>query len=257
MREQFGFSAQRADERLQIGRGSHALELLVEKILVERYPDLQRHQVSCHAASVKDERAVPCGRCEKCRRVVSMLVAIGGDPVRCGYSEEQVEPCLAAAAEHGLHQEEEAEKQLMWMLTEQGRLPSDTSAALPGATTGSGGASKGPHPEVLALRFDDKRAPVQSVPNALRRPLYGLMLQHADGAVRKGGRKWVPFDLINDASLSRPYRFEAREKGPDTDPAGAATAATGSAVAIRGTCIIVAPSAASSSDTSAYTRGTP
>lgn len=200
-------------------------ELLVEKILVERYPDLQRHQVSCHAASVKDERAVPCGRCEKCRRVVSMLLAIGGDPVRCGYAEEQIEPCLAAAAEHGLHQEEEAEKQLMWMLAEQGRLPSEASAGPPGATTGTGGASKGPHPEVLALRFDDRRSPVQSIPNALRRPLYGLMLQHADGAVRKAGREWVAFDLVNDPSLARPYRFEARERGADTERVGSATAA--------------------------------
>ena len=200
-------------------------ELLVEKILVERYPDLQRHQVSCHAASVKEERAVPCGRCEKCRRVVAMLVAVGGDPTRCGYTADQVEPCLAAAAEHGLHQEEEAEQQLMWMLAEQGRIP---AVAKPGARlTGSskGGVSNGPHPEVLALRFDDKRSPVQSVPNVLRRPLYGLMLQHAEGAVRKAGRKWVPFDLINDPSLSRPYRFEARDRGAEEDRAAGATAA--------------------------------
>ena len=59
-------------------------ELLVEKVLVERYPELQRHQVSCHAASVRGEQVYPCGRCEKCRRVVAMLTAVGGDPTRCG-----------------------------------------------------------------------------------------------------------------------------------------------------------------------------
>jgi creatinine amidohydrolase/Fe(II)-dependent formamide hydrolase-like protein len=200
-------------------------ELLVEKILVERYPDLQRHQVSCHAASVKDERVVPCGRCEKCRRVVSMLVAIGGDPTRCGYSAEQIEPCLAAAEEQGLHQEEEAEEQLLWMLREQGRSPPRAAADAPRSTIRARGESMGPHPEVLALRFDDKRSPIQAVPNALRRPLYGVMLQHASGAVRKSGREWVAFDLVNEPSLARPYRFEAREKGPDTERAGAATAA--------------------------------
>jgi len=200
-------------------------ELLVEKILVERYPDLQRHQVSCHAASVRDERAVPCGRCEKCRRVVSMLVATGGDPTRCGYSAEQIEPCLAAAAEHGLHQEEEAEEQLLWMLAEQGRLSPKAVEGARAPATRSGSPSAGPHPEVLALRFDDKRSPIQAVPNALRRSLYGLMLQHADGAVRKSGREWVGFDLVNDPALARPYRFEGREKGPETERAGAATAA--------------------------------
>ncbi len=200
-------------------------ELLVEKILVERYPDLQRHQVSCHAASVKQERAVPCGRCEKCRRVVAMLVAIGGDPVRCGYTEEQIEPCLAAAAEHGLHQEQEAEQQLMWMLAEQGRVKPTGTVGGTGAATRSRGSLRGPHPEVLALRFDDKRSPIQAVPNALRRSLYGLMLEHAEGAVRRSGREWVGFDLVNDPSLARPYRFEARAKGPETERAGAATAA--------------------------------
>ncbi|MGW8282337.1 MAG: creatininase family protein, partial [Gemmatimonadota bacterium] len=115
--------------------------------------------------------------------------------------------------------------QLMWMLAEQGKLPSSAIAHLPGSQEWSRHAGRGPNPEVTALRFDDKRSPVQSVPNALRRPLYGLMLQHADGAVRKSGRNWIAFDLINDSSLARPYRFEARDRGPEMEPAGAATAA--------------------------------
>ena len=66
-------------------------------------------------------------------------------------------------------------------------------------------------PEVLSLRFDDRRSPVQAIPASLRRPLYGILLQHADGAVRRSGRAWVPFDILDDASLTRPYRFEPSE----------------------------------------------
>ena len=40
-------------------------ELLIEKMLVERYPHLQEHQVSCHAAHKREERIHPCGNCEK------------------------------------------------------------------------------------------------------------------------------------------------------------------------------------------------
>lgn len=178
-------------------------ELLVEQVLVERYPELQRHQVSCHAASVKGDVALPCGRCEKCRRVVAMLTAVGGDPTRCGYSPDQIETCLIAAAEKGLHQESAGEQQLMWLLAEQGRVPKKS------APKGSSERRRGPHPEVRALRFDDRRAPIQSIPGTLRRPLYGMLLEHADGAVRRSGREWVSFDLINDPSLARPYRFEA------------------------------------------------
>jgi hypothetical protein len=57
-------------------------ELLIEKTLIERYPELQRCQVSCHATHKDNERVRPCGRCEKCRRIVGMLTAIGADPTR-------------------------------------------------------------------------------------------------------------------------------------------------------------------------------
>ena len=180
-------------------------ELLVEKVLVERYPTLQRNQVSCHAASVKGERAFPCGRCEKCRRVVAMLTAVGGDPTRCGYEPAQIEACLQNAVDLGLHQESPGEKQVMWMLAGLGRLSEEGAASLPND------GPQGPHPEVLSLRFDDRRSPVQAIPASLRRSLYGILLQHADGAVRRSGRAWVPFDILNDASLTRPYRFEPSE----------------------------------------------
>jgi creatinine amidohydrolase/Fe(II)-dependent formamide hydrolase-like protein len=195
-------------------------ELLVEQVLVERYPELQRHQVSCHAATVRGDAAFPCGKCEKCRRVVAMLTAVGGDPTRCGYSPEQVAACLAAAAEKGLHQESAGERQLLWLLGEQGRIRKKQ------APMGSSGRPGGPNPEIQALRFDDRRAPIQSIPAALRRPLYGALLEHASGAVRRTGREWVAFDVINDASLARPYRFEAPAIADDDDRGfGHATAA--------------------------------
>ena len=60
-------------------------ELLILKILVKRFPDLQRQQVSCHAAHEKDGRIYPCGNCEKCRRIIGMLKALDENPERCGY----------------------------------------------------------------------------------------------------------------------------------------------------------------------------
>jgi creatinine amidohydrolase/Fe(II)-dependent formamide hydrolase-like protein len=191
-------------------------ELLVEKILVERYPELQAQQVSCHAASVKGDRAYPCGRCEKCRRVVSMLVAVGGDPARCGYSAEQVEACLRAVATGELHQEAENAEHVRWMLRESGRLPAVEGSSLPAR----------PHPEVTSLRFDERHSPPQAVPLGIRRPLFGILLQHAEGALRRSGRRWIPWDLLNEPGAWRPYRFEAASGAP-----GSGSAATGSPAA--------------------------
>jgi len=119
-------------------------ELLIEKTLVERYPELQRLQTSCHAASVEGEQVRPCGRCEKCRRVVGMLKAVGADPQRCGYTAKHVDDCLRALASAGVHQEAAGEQQMRFMLTELGLLPRnmETTTAVK------------PRPEVLQIRID-------------------------------------------------------------------------------------------------------
>ena len=48
-----------------------------------------------------------------------------------------------------------------------------------------------------------------------------MLLQHSDGAVRRSGRAWVPFDLVNDPSLARPYQFEPSETTRSDGDAGA------------------------------------
>jgi mycofactocin system creatininase family protein len=105
------------------------------------------------------------------------------------------------------------------MLSRQKRLPPELARRVPEA------AGAGPNPEILALRFDDRRSPLQAIPSTLRRPLYGILLGHADGAVRRSGRTWEPFDLINDPGLARPYRFEAPSRTPDEEGVRPSTAA--------------------------------
>jgi creatinine amidohydrolase/Fe(II)-dependent formamide hydrolase-like protein len=173
-------------------------ELLVEKVLVERYPELQRLQVSCHAAHTEEEMVRPCGRCEKCRRVVGMLRALGADPTRCGYTNEQIEGCLRAVPSAGVHQEAAGSQQLLHMLLQRGLLPHDVTIR---------GRIR-PHPEILKLRIDRQRSPTDGIPVDLRRGLYQIFLDHADGAVRRTGRVWLPIRPLEDPGLYSPYRFE-------------------------------------------------
>lgn len=190
-------------------------ELLVEKLLVQRYPELQRHQTSCHATHIEGDRVYPCGRCEKCRRVVAMLVAVGGDPTRCGYSEAQIEGCLRAVAEKAIHQEVPASEHVLWMLRELGRVEADTPRV----------RRASPRSEVMHLRFDRRRSPAHAIPASLRRPLFATLLEHADGALRRSGRQWIPFDPLTDPSLARPYRFEAAKPADGPEDERPATAA--------------------------------
>jgi hypothetical protein len=67
-------------------------ELLIEKILVKRYPHLQEHQTSCHATHKAADRVKPCGKCEKCRRIVGLLTALEENPAVAATRTTRLQP---------------------------------------------------------------------------------------------------------------------------------------------------------------------
>ncbi len=183
-------------------------ELTIEKVLSARYPDLQRHQVSCHASHIQADRALPCGRCEKCRRIVAMLTGLGVDPSRCGYTAEQIRFCLDDFLLRGAHQETAGVRQLYHLLHKQGiASPKIDYTKLP------------VNAEIMQLRFDPERSPVNGIPVSLRKPLYGILQKYTGGAVKRSGRLWIPFDPLSEEALARPYLFETagRNQSPSLD----------------------------------------
>jgi creatinine amidohydrolase/Fe(II)-dependent formamide hydrolase-like protein len=175
-------------------------EILIEKILYQRYPFLQRHQVSCHATHIKGERVIPCGKCEKCRRIVGMLKALDGDPTNCGYTSDQIESCMEALAEKGVHQESAAAQHLLFLLSEKGTIQKPLRKQ-----------QKQPHPEIMKVRIDSEKSPVHGIPVDLRKPLLQIFIKHSDGISRRQGRIWIDYDLMNSDELLIPYLFESPE----------------------------------------------
>jgi len=125
-----------------------------------------------------------------------MLTALGSDPALLGYNAEQQRDCLARLAAEGIHQESQGAEHLLHLLTERGLVE-------PAA-----GRRPAPHPEIMQLRFDDERSPIDGVPLDLREDLYRIFLDHADGAVRRSGRVWIDFDPLEDPGLERPFSHE-------------------------------------------------
>ncbi len=178
-------------------------ELLIEKILVQRYADLQVHQISCHAAHKDKERIYPCGKCEKCRRIVSMLTALDADPSRCGYKPAQIGDCLKSFVEKGVAQESVGAQHLGFILSSKSCIVASKRPFRP-------------HPEVLKLRFDPRRSPIDAIPMDLRRPLFRIFLEHADGAAHRTGRTWTEFDPFSAPDMNQPYPFELDALRPQT-----------------------------------------
>lgn len=173
-------------------------ELLIQTILAKRYPHLQKHQVSCHAAHKEGDKIKPCGKCEKCKRIVGMLSAMGVDPRKCGYNKKQISDCLNALSTETLHQEAAGTEQLSLMLLDKGllKLPKEKAEKLK------------ERPEVLKIRFDQERAPATAMPVELRRPLYKIYSEYTNGSVIKSGRQWIKFYPLKDSSITKPYVFE-------------------------------------------------
>lgn len=175
-------------------------ELLIEKILYQRYPFLQRHQVSCHATHIRSDRVFPCGKCEKCRRIVGMLKALDGDPASCGYTSKQIEDCLKALAEKSVHQESSAAQHLFYLLSEKGFVQKSAKEK-----------REQPQPEIMKIRIDNEKSPIRGIPVDLRKPLFQIFLKHADGISRRQGRIWIDYDLMKAPELLTPYPFESPE----------------------------------------------
>ncbi|MDX1410086.1 MAG: hypothetical protein R3330_18175, partial [Saprospiraceae bacterium] len=175
-------------------------ELLILKILVKRYPDLQTLQVSCHSAHKTGGKMAPCGQCEKCRRIVGMLSVLGEDPRRCGYTEDQVRHCLTSLETHSVKQLGSDAQHLYSLLVGSG-LVGDSEWIRRQAQA---------HPEIMCLRFDRQRSLVEDLPVDVRKPLFGILEQYAEGVVQRRDGQWHPFEL-DETVLSKPYIIASTE----------------------------------------------
>lgn len=155
-------------------------ELLILKILVKRYPELQKQQVSCHAAHEENGRMLPCGQCEKCRRIVGMLIALNEDPKRCGYNDQQIEAGLKKLAKRSVKQLGSDAAHLYQLLVDKGVLEKNEHTLKL--------AKK--HPEIMKLRFDNERSKLEDLPMHIRHRLIELFIPYTDGITMQKDKTW-------------------------------------------------------------------
>ncbi len=176
-------------------------ELLIMKILIKRYPLLQEQQVSCHAAHEVDGRMHPCGKCEKCRRIVGMVKALDENPERCGYNQEQITNGLQALATKSIKQISSDAGHLYYLMLNKNLIKKNEFTQKVAKA----------HPEILKLRFDQERSNLEDMPNHIRQPLFEIYNQYADGAVRRINNQWVEIDHMVDFLNETKYKFDEKQ----------------------------------------------
>lgn len=146
---------------------------IVEKALVNRYPELFRLQRSCHSCRSINGQMVPCGRCSKCMGIVMFVLAAGGDPADILYSKETV-------------------KNLGELVSrERMRLDSDelnlmkAKLRLSSADTGNLEHVEGIH------ILQDEKEPFEKVPENFRENIQDIISMYSDGIYRIENGQWV------------------------------------------------------------------
>lgn len=173
-------------------------EMLIMKILIKRYPKLQRQQVSCHAAHKEDNRMYPCGNCEKCRRIVGMLKALDENPEMCGYSENQIRKALIALASKPVKQIGSDAAHLYHILLKKNLIEQNDFTRR---------AAKR-HSEIMKLRFDKERSNLEDLPKYIRKQLFNILTQYANGTVQKVDNQWNEVQITEAWLNFPPYKNE-------------------------------------------------
>ena len=172
-------------------------ELLIMKVLLKRYPNLQKQQISCHAAHEKNKRMYPCGNCEKCRRIIGMITALQASPENCGYKKEQIDKALKQLANFSVKQIGSDAAHLYHLLLEQGAIENNAFTKKLAKQ----------HPRVMQLRFDNERSTLEDMPAHVRRPLFEILLKYSNGAVQKRDQQWENLEMNDSFLQEKKYKY--------------------------------------------------
>ena len=173
-------------------------ELLIMKVLLKRYPDLQKHQTSCHAAHEKEKRMYPCGNCEKCRRIIGMITALGESPENCGYESSQISKALNQLGNTRVKQIGSDAAHLYNLLLKKGHIESNPFTKKLAKE----------YPTVMQLRFDNERSTLEDMPAHVREPLFSILAEYSNGAVIRQDHKWKELKLTNAFLNSKSYKYD-------------------------------------------------
>lgn len=173
-------------------------ELLIMKVLIKRYPELQQHQISCHAAHELDRRMYPCGKCEKCRRIIGMVKALDENPERCGYSEAQINYGLHDLENKSVKQIGSDASQLYYLMLNKNLIKKNEFTLKAGKE----------HTEITKLRFDKERSNLEDMPKYIRKPLFDILSQYSDGAVKRENNRWVDIKVDEIFLNETNYKFD-------------------------------------------------
>ncbi len=148
--------------------------LIVERILVKRYPELAKHQRSCHSCHFEKEEIIPCGICSKCMGVLLFLLANKFDPQIMNFKKEDIDNFTERVNPSNLRLDEDEKNQSFYIIGKKGNIPNVE-----------------PVDHVEKIHININTCDPNLIPNHLRDKLMDLINKYTNGNCELKNKEWV------------------------------------------------------------------
>lgn len=148
--------------------------LVVERMLLSRYPQLAQHQRSCHSCHFDQREIVPCGSCSKCLGILLFLLANGADPTIMNYKKEHIESFAKNISPSSLRLDQDEKDQSFFLLKNKSPIPNVRCAD-----------------HVEKIHLDPRTCDITMIPAHLRERVLAILEQHTTGYTKLEGGQWV------------------------------------------------------------------
>ncbi|MCE4606277.1 MAG: hypothetical protein F7B59_02980 [Desulfurococcales archaeon] len=151
-------------------------DLVVERILSDRYPSLFKLQRSCHSVHIEEGEIVPCGRCVKCNGIILFLLANGIDPRIIRYKQEDINSVLDRIKLGLLRLDPDELEHSLYLLSQR------TGKSIEGSVR---------HDHVEMIQFDEMNSHLDNIPQTYRERIYSIYEKYTKGYAYLSGKEWI------------------------------------------------------------------
>ena len=148
--------------------------LIVERILINRYPKYAKFQRSCHSCHFNDDEILPCGKCSKCMGVLLFLLANKADPKTMNFKEEHIKTFLNRTDYSNLRLDPDEKNQSFYLIGKKGDMP-----------------KVGPVKHVEKIQVNRITRDPNFIPIHLRNSLLKILKNYTNGYSELKDEKWV------------------------------------------------------------------
>ena len=153
--------------------------LIVERILIKRYPELAKNQRSCHSCHFEKNEIIPCGRCSKCLGILLFLLANHVDPKIMNFKEKDIISFSNRVTPYNLRLDQDEKDQSFYLIGQKGNIPQVKPVE---------------HVEKIHLKSDTCN--LDLIPENLRSKILNIIEQYTNGYCEMRDDKWIPIKEI-------------------------------------------------------------